>query len=117
MRTAVASLYAVIVLALLPTSSALAARECSRVVDGIDLQTATIPDMQAAMHEGSLTSVDLVKAYLARIAAFDRGGSIKLDSVRTLATDALEQAAQADRLRAEGDTRALLGIPVMIKDN
>src|SRR5689334_16835121 len=117
MRTVVASVYAVIVLALLPTSSALAARECSRVVDGVDLQTATIPEMQAAMHNGDLSSVDLVRAYLARIAAFDRGGSIKLDSVRTLAPDALEQAAQADKLREEGDSRPLLGIPVMIKDN
>src|SRR3954451_17110761 len=105
MRTVVASVYAVIVLALLPTTSALAAKECSRVVDGVDLQTATIPEMQAAMHDGSLTSVDLVKAYLARIAAFDRGGSIKLDSVRALATDALEQAAKADELRDAGDTR------------
>jgi amidase len=117
MRTVVACLYAVILLALLPTGNALAAKECARFAGGIDLQTATIPELQAAMNAGDLTSAQLVDAYLARIAAFDAGGSLKLNSVRTLASDAREQAAAADAARAAGDTRPLLGIPVLLKDN
>jgi amidase len=65
------------------------------------------------MNAGTLTAVDLVQAYERRIAAFDG----KLDAIRTLAPDALEQAAQADAARAAGDTRPLLGIPVLLKDN
>src|SRR3954447_18474265 len=112
-----AAVLALLLLALLPTAPALAAKECARVVDGIDLQTATIPEMEAAMNGGTLTSADLVDAYLRRIAAFDTGGSLKLNSIRALAADAREQAAAADAARAAGDTRPLLGIPVLLKDN
>src|SRR6476469_689344 len=98
-----ASVLALLLLALLPTAPALAARECGRVVDGIDLQTATIPEMEAAMNAGTLTSADLVDAYLARIKAFDSGGSLKLNAIRALAPSARAQAAAADAARASGD--------------
>lgn len=93
-----------------------ATRDCLRTVKGIDLQTATIPDLEAAMNAHKLTSVALVKAYLKRIAFFD-SAHLALDSIRTLAPDAVQQAAQADAARAHGDTRPLLGIPVLLKDN
>ncbi len=112
-----AGLLALLVLALLPAAPALAAKECGRFVKGIDLQTVTIPELQAAMDAGKLTSAELVDAYLARIAAFDTGGSLKLNSIRTLAPTAREQAEAADKARAAGDTRPLLGIPVLLKDN
>jgi amidase len=121
MRTAarlVAAAYVVLALAAIPSGTAVAAaKECARVVDGIDLQTATIPEMQAAMDAGTLTSADLVEAYLHRIAAYDAVGP-KLDAIRTLAPDAREQAAAADALRATGAPHGpLLGIPVLLKDN
>src|SRR4051812_28146480 len=112
----VASLYAVIALGALPTGAAFA-KECARVVDGVDLQTVTIPELQAAMDAGTLTSTDLVDAYLHRIAAYDTAGP-KLDAIRVLATYAREQAAAADALRASGAPHGpLLGIPVLLKDN
>src|SRR3954466_10559387 len=90
-----AAALALLLLALLPAAPALAARECARVVDGVDLQTATIPELQAAMDAGTLTSADLVDAYLARIEAFDTGGSLKLNAIRALAPSARAQAAAA----------------------
>ena len=112
-----AASYAVCLLAALPAGAQTpATTDCLRTVDGIDLQTATIPDLEAAMNAGTLTSVDLVNAYLGRIDFFD-SSHLALNSIRTLAADAREQAAQADAARAAGDTRRLLGIPVLLKDN
>lgn len=82
--------------------------DCLREVRGVDLQTATIPELQR------LSSVELTEAYLARIAAYDG----KLNAIRTLAPDALEQARRLDEERAQGRTRGPLhGVPVLLKDN
>ncbi|HLE97631.1 MAG TPA: hypothetical protein VI997_09705, partial [Candidatus Thermoplasmatota archaeon] len=48
--------------------------DCLSSVGPLDLQRATIADLQAALASGAVTSVALVDAYLARIAAFDAGG-------------------------------------------
>jgi len=79
----------------------------------------TIAQLQAQMAAGTLTSVDLTKFYLARIAALDQNGRDGgVNSVIELNPDALNIAAHMDRLRAQGDVRGPLhGIPVLIKDN
>src|SRR3954454_8883970 len=111
------AVYVVSLLAALPAGAQTpATTDCLRMVDGIDLQTATIPDLEAAMNAGTLTSVDLVNAYLKRIEFFD-SSHLAVNSIRTLATDALDHAAPADPAPAAGDTRPLLGIPVLLKDN
>ncbi|HEV2814611.1 MAG TPA: amidase family protein, partial [Solirubrobacteraceae bacterium] len=93
------------------------AAECLRKLRGIDLQTATIPDLQAAMAAGRITSEELTEAYLARIAAYDTAGPA-LNSVRQLHHRAREQAATADAERRAGRVRGPLhGIPVLLKDN
>src|SRR4051812_17768962 len=112
-----AAINTVLVLAALPAGAgATGVTDCLRTVDGIDLQTTTIPDLEHAMNAGTLTSVDLVNAYLKRIAFFD-AANLNLHSVLTLAPDAADQAAAADAARAAGDTRPLLGIPILLKDN
>lgn len=89
----------------------------SDLLAGLDLQVATIPELQAAMEEGALTSRRLVEEYLARIAAFDRSGPA-LNSVRHLNPAALSQADALDAERARGGARGPLhGIPIMLKDN
>lgn len=67
------------------------------------------------MASGKTTAVQITRAYLDRIAAYD-GGPFGLHSVLTVAPDALEQAKAADAARAAGDTRPLLGIPILAKD-
>jgi amidase len=85
-------------------------------IAGLDLQTATIPQLQAAMTVGTITSRQLTQAYLNRIAFFDQG-CVKVNAVRALTDDALAQADAADAARRQGRTGILLGIPILLKDN
>lgn len=95
----------------------LAPGDCLATVNGIDLHAASIPDLQRAMEAGDVTSVQLVDAYLARIAAFDEDGP-KVNSVQTVNPKAREQAAALDAERAAGHVRGPLhGIPILLKDN
>src|SRR5438445_10337968 len=64
-------------------------------VAGLDLQTVTIPELEAAMASGRITSRQLTQAYLNRIAFFDHG-CVKVNAVRTLTADAVAQADAAD---------------------
>ncbi len=74
-------------------------------------------ELQAAMTAGQVTSRQLVEAYLARIAAYDRQGP----TIGAMVTLNLQAAAQADALDAERKTRGvrgpLHGIPIVVKDN
>ncbi|MCX6953679.1 MAG: amidase family protein [Verrucomicrobia bacterium] len=82
----------------------------------LDLSTATIADLQAAMAGGALTSEKLVSLYLARIAAYDQAGP-KLNTVITLNAKALETARALDAERRAGKVRGPLhGIVVLAKD-
>lgn len=71
----------------------------------------------AALEAGEVTSAELVKAYLKRIAEIDRSGPT-LQSVLTLNPDALADAQAIDARRANGEKIGpLQGIPVLVKDN
>jgi amidase len=80
----------------------------------LDLEVATVAEVTSAMEDGSVTSVELVRAYLARI---DRLNPL-VNAVRCLAPDAEERAAALDAERADGRVRGPLhGVPVLVKDN
>jgi amidase len=75
---------------------------------------ATIPDMQAAMKDGRLTSRELVSQYLIRIATYEN----RLHATIAVNAHALEEADALDRERAQGRVRGPLhGIPIALKDN
>src|SRR6266705_6903060 len=75
---------------------------------------ASIPEMQAAMKEGRITSREIVRQYLTRIALYED----KLNAVITVNPEALEEAEARDRERAQGKIRGPLhGIPIALKDN
>src|SRR5574341_277957 len=75
---------------------------------------ATIPEMQAAMKEGRVTSREIVRQYLTRIALYED----KLNAVITVNPKALAEAEALDRERAAGKARGPLhGIPIALKDN
>ncbi|MEM7415642.1 MAG: amidase family protein [Gemmatimonadota bacterium] len=79
-----------------------------------DVVEATIPDMQAAMEEGRVTSRDLVEAHLARIATYED----RVNAVIAVNTNALADAERLDEERAAGNVRGPLhGIPIALKDN
>ena len=91
-----------------------ARRDCRAKAGGVDLQTATIADLQRAMTAHRLTSRQLVDAYLGRIKAYDK----QLDSIRALNPHARAEATALDAERRRGHVRGPLhGIPVLLKDN
>lgn len=76
-----------------------------------------IVELQQMMTSGRLTSRDLVKAYMARIALYDRGGPV-LNSVLELNPEALFIADALDLERSrEGARGPLHGVPILVKDN
>jgi hypothetical protein len=78
------------------------------------LEEATIPDLQGAMEEGSVTSERLVRYYLNRIAAYDRKGPA-LNSIISLNPDALATARACDEeRRISGPRGPLHGIPILL---
>ena len=79
----------------------------------MDLDNATVADLQAALAAGSTTSAALVRGYLARIAAIDQAGP-RLNSVREINPDAAALAAASDAAPVRGP---LEGIPILLKDN
>jgi amidase len=93
----------------------LARSATSTTVRGIDVDAATIPELQAAMDSHRLTSVQLTTFYLQRI----RNLNPKLNAVITVSPTALRDALRADRIRRRGVdlNLPLLGIPVIVKDN
>ena len=83
----------------------------------IELDAATIADINAAFDAGTLTAEKLVQLCLARIEAYDRQGP-SLHAVITLNPKALETARALDAERkAKGPRSPLHGIPVVLKDN
>ena len=75
---------------------------------------ATIPEMQAAMKAGRVTSHDLVQQYLTRIAMYED----RLNAILYVNPHAFDEADQLDRERAAGRLRGPLhGIPIALKDN
>src|SRR6266404_7649011 len=75
---------------------------------------ATIPDLQALMNSGALTSVQLTTNYLNQIASLNP----LLGAVIETNPDALAIAKKLDTERHSGHLRGPLhGIPVLVKDN
>src|SRR5207253_2787056 len=81
-------------------------------------EEATIPDTQAAFAAGQITCVQVVRAYLNRIEAYDHKGPA-LNSIITINPRALETAAEMDRLYAanRSSLKPLHCVPVILKDN
>jgi len=77
----------------------------------------SIFQLRADLESGRVTSVALVRAYLARIRSIDRAGP-RLHSVIALNPHALADARKSDEARRRHQARGPLeGIPVLIKDN
>lgn len=80
-----------------------------------DIKEKSIVQLSEELKNGVVTSTELVKSYLSRIAMYD---SENLNSVLEINPDALFIAEKCDQMRKEGCADGILfGIPVMIKDN
>jgi amidase len=77
----------------------------------------TIPELQRAMSERTLTAESLVRLNIDRINELNHQGP-SLNAVIAINPDAISQARALDQERREKGTRGPLhGIPVLIKDN
>ncbi|HET7746443.1 MAG TPA: amidase family protein [Vicinamibacteria bacterium] len=75
---------------------------------------ATIPEMQKALADRRVTSRELVRQSLARIASYND----RLNATLAVNPKALEEADARDQERARGKVRGPLhGIPIALKDN
>src|SRR4051794_2189420 len=75
---------------------------------------ATIPEMRTAMEQGRVTSREIVRQYLVRLATYED----RLHAAITVNPKALDVAEERDRERAQGKIRGPLhGIPIALKDN
>jgi len=77
-----------------------------------DLHDLGVSELSRALAEKSVSSVEVTTHLLARVALHEHLGAW----LCTDAEGALKQAAVADTKRAQGDTGALLGIPLAHKD-
>src|SRR5713226_4630803 len=122
-----------LLVSLLVAVAALAVPATAPARDGdhqFQLVEATIADIQRAFRSGDLTPEDLVRMYLARIAAFDQGGpqpvnhgvgQQPLNAFMHVNERAVDDARRGDGDDGEGDDedggKPLFGIPVILKDN
>jgi Asp-tRNA(Asn)/Glu-tRNA(Gln) amidotransferase A subunit family amidase len=82
----------------------------------LDLDTLTGYQAEHLMAEGKLTSVELVHAYMARIAALNKAGP-GLNAVTQINPDVIKEAEQADWDRAHGIILGpAMGLPILLKD-
>ncbi|MES3031789.1 MAG: Asp-tRNA(Asn)/Glu-tRNA(Gln) amidotransferase subunit GatA [Patescibacteria group bacterium] len=79
----------------------------------IDLSTLTIAKARKSLDAKEFSAVDLATAYLGEIEKKNK----ELNAYLEVYSDVLEQAKNADRMIARGDSYPLLGIPLAIKDN
>jgi amidase len=81
---------------------------------GFTVVETTIPEMRTAMEQGRVTSREIVRQYLTRIALYED----KLHAAITINPRALDEADARDRDRAAGRIMGPLhGIPIALKDN
>lgn len=77
----------------------------------------TISELLKLLEEGTITSKELVIAYLERIAKLDKAGPM-LNSIAEINPDAVALAEVRDAQRKKGEIMGPLhGIPIVIKDN
>lgn len=82
----------------------------------LDITTANVKEMQAAMEAGAITSEQLVQLYIKRIEAYDQKGPTIM-AVLAMNEKVLETARSLDAERkASGPRSPLHGIPVIVKD-
>ena len=87
------------------------------VAPPIEVTEASITQLQSAMTEGRVSSLQLVEAYLARIAAYDHAGPA-LNTLIRINPNARRDARALDAERKQGRVRGPMhGIPVILKDN
>jgi amidase len=82
----------------------------------LDIETLTGAEAEQMLLKGETTSVELVKAYEARIEALNKSGP-GINAVTQLNPNVLQEAKEADKQRKKGKSAGpLAGVPILLKD-
>jgi amidase len=101
---------------LLSTALAGALGVAQAATPSLNLETLTGTEAEKLMQEGKLTSVELVRAYLARINALNKAGP-GLNAVTQINPDVMAEAKRADRERERHKSLGpAMGLPILLKD-
>jgi len=112
-RRPLASLLAALALLV---SLGLLARASSARAATLNLETLTGPEAEKMLEDGEVTSVELVKDYIARIQALNKAGP-GLNAVTQLNPNALAEAKAADRERKKHELLGpAAGLPILLKE-
>jgi Asp-tRNA(Asn)/Glu-tRNA(Gln) amidotransferase A subunit family amidase len=85
-------------------------------VKGLDLETLTGAQAERLLRNGKVTSVELVEAYTARIAALNKAGA-GINAVTQLNPEVMKEAELADHDLAEHHYLGpAMGVPILLKD-
>ncbi len=104
------------VAACLATAGLLACTPAAKADPILDLENLSGAQAEQMLQSGQVTSVQLVRAYLARIAAINKAGP-GLNAVTQINPEALQQAADSDYARAHGKNLGpAMGLPILLKD-
>ena len=80
----------------------------------MEIEKLSVKEILELLDSNKVTSVDLVNAYFDRIDKYEDN----IGAFVTLTKDyALDRAKKADEERKNGSKKALLGVPIAIKDN
>ena len=94
---------------------AVAAAGSAEAQAGFAVDNASLADVLKALGEGRTSASALMRDYLARIDAYDRGGPA-LNAVRQLHPEAAAIAARLDAVKPSAK-QPLAGVPILVKDN
>lgn len=107
-------MFVIVVCSLLLTTVAQTKRPAATRSPTFNVVEATIPQIEQALKERRVTSRELVIQYLTLIGMYED----KLHAAITINKDAIKEAEELDRERAQGKLRGPLhGIPIALKDN
>ena len=102
--------------AFLATVGLLACTSAAKADPVLDLENLSGAQAEQMLQSGQVTSVQLVRAYLTRIAALNKAGP-GLNAVTQINPEALQQAADSDYARAHGKNLGpAMGLPILLKD-
>jgi amidase len=89
----------------------------AKTVLGFSLETTSAASLEEMMNAGTLTSKELVRAELYRIALTNAEGPA-IQAIRDINPNALREATESDKLRAKKEVSSpLAGIPVLVDDS
>jgi amidase len=111
-RRLAAALLAIALLAALALAGGVASADAST----LNLETLTGAQAEKMLQNGEVTSVELVKDYLARIAALNKSGP-GLNAVTQINPDVIAEAKAADKERKKHENLGpAMGVPILLKD-